>query len=49
MGIAIGAGAGVALGVLLMNVANQPAFFAIGIAIGLLFGTAVGIALDQRE
>lgn len=47
--IAIGAGFGVALGLVLMNVADHPGFFAVGISMGLIFGTAIGLALDQRK
>jgi hypothetical protein len=46
--IPIGAGAGVALGLVLMNVLDHPGFFAVGIAIGLSISTAIGVALDER-
>lgn len=47
--IPIGAGAGVALGVVLMKVADNPGFLALGIAIGVTFGVAIGLALSARE
>jgi len=47
-GIAIGAGAGVALGLVMMTIFDNPGFFALGIAIGVSIGTAVGAALDQQ-
>ncbi len=47
-GIAIGAGAGVALGLVMMTIFDNPGFFALGIAIGVSIGTAVGAALDQE-
>ena len=47
-GIAIGAGAGVALGLVLMTVMDHPGFFAVGIAIGVSMGTAIGVALQER-
>lgn len=46
--IPIGAGAGVALGLVLSTVADHPGFFALGIAMGLMFGVAIGLALDSR-
>jgi hypothetical protein len=48
LAIPIGAGLGVALGLVLMNVVDHPGFFAVGIAIGLSLGTAIGLALDSR-
>lgn len=47
--IPIGAGAGVALGLVLMNVLNHNGFFAVGIGIGLALGVAVGLVLDRRQ
>lgn len=46
--IPIGAGAGVALGVVLMNILDHPGFFAVGIAIGLCLGTTIALILDRR-
>jgi len=48
IGISIGTGAGVALGLVMMNIFDNPGFFALGIAIGVSIGTAVGVALDQE-
>jgi len=47
-GIAIGAGGGVALGLVLMNILNHPGFFAVGIAIGVTVGVTIGLALGNR-
>lgn len=47
-GIVIGAGFGVALGVVMMNILDHPGFFAVGIAIGVSLGTTIGLTLDQR-
>jgi len=49
IGISIGAGAGVALGLVMMTIFDNPGFFALGIAIGVSIGTAVGAALDEQE
>lgn len=46
--IPLGAGAGVALGLVLMNILDHPGFFAVGIAVGLSLGTAIGLVLDRR-
>lgn len=46
--IPLGAGIGVALGLVLMNILDHPGFFAVGIAIGLSLGTSIGLALDRR-
>jgi len=48
-GIPLGAGFGVALGLVLMNIFDNPGFFAVGIGIGLCLGTTIGLALDQRK
>ena len=48
-GIPLGAGFGVALGLVLMNIFDNPGFFAVGIGIGLSLGTTIGLALDERE
>ena len=48
LGIVIGAGGGVALGLVMMTIFDNPGFFALGIAIGVSIGTAVGAALDQQ-
>ncbi len=48
-GIAIGAGFGVALGLVLMNVLDHPGFFAVGIGIGITLGVTIGLALDQEK
>jgi hypothetical protein len=47
--IPIGAGFGVALGLVLMDIFDNPGFFAVGIGIGLCLGTTIGLALDQRK
>ncbi len=47
--IPIGAGAGVALGVVLMNILDHPGFMAVGIAVGLCLGVVIGLVLDLRE
>ena len=49
LGIAIGAGFGVALGLILSTVFDNPGFFAIGISCGLGTGLSIGVALDERE
>lgn len=46
--IPIGAGGGVALGVVLMNVMNHPGFFAVGLAIGLSLSIAIGLAVGKQ-
>lgn len=46
--IPVGAGFGVALGLVLSTVTDHPGFFAVGIAIGLSIATAIGVALDER-
>ena len=46
--IPIGAGFGVALGLVMMKILDHPGFFAVGIAIGLSISTAIGAALDER-
>lgn len=48
LGIAIGAGGGVALGLVMMQIFNNPGFFALGIAIGASIGTAIGAALGRQ-
>ncbi len=48
-GIPLGAGFGVALGLVLMSVTNHPGFFAVGIGSGLCFGLSIGLALDMRK
>jgi hypothetical protein len=48
-GIPLGAGFGVALGLVLMDIFDNPGFFAVGIGIGLCLGTTIGLALDRRE
>ena len=48
-GVAAGAGFGVALGLVLMSIFDNPGFFALGIAIGVSIGITVGVALDQGQ
>lgn len=48
-GVAVAAGFGVALGLVLMNIFDNPGFFALGIAIGVSIGITVGAALDQGQ
>jgi hypothetical protein len=49
IGIPVGAGFGVALGLILMTVLDHNGMFALGIAIGLTLGTTIGMALDMHE
>lgn len=49
IGIPLGAGFGVALGLILMNVLDHNGMFALGIAIGMTLGTTIGMVLDMRE
>lgn len=48
-GIPIGAGAGVALGLILQAVFDNPGFFGLGIAIGVSLGITISISLAERE
>jgi hypothetical protein len=48
-GIAVGAGFGVALGLVLMNVFNHPGLFALGIAIGTTLGITISLAIAGRS
>jgi hypothetical protein len=45
----MGAGFGVALGLVLSSILDHPGFFAVGIGIGLCLGVTIGLALDERE
>lgn len=47
--IPIGTGAGVALGVVLMNILERPGFLAVGIAVGMCLGVTIGLVLDLRK
>lgn len=44
IGLAVGAG----VGLVLMVALGQPAFFALGVGPGLMFGAAIGAARSQR-
>jgi hypothetical protein len=48
-GLAIGAGGGVALGVVMMTIFDNPGFLAVGSAIGVAIGIAIGLALAAAE
>lgn len=48
-GAAVGAGGGVALGLVMMQVLDKPGFFALGIAIGVTIGTVIAIAVAEDE
>lgn len=48
-GIAVGAGSGVALGLVLMNVLNHPGLYALGIAIGVSLGVAISLIIAGRS
>ena len=48
-GIAIGAGLGVAYGVVLTIVADSPAFLGVGISLGVGTGVSIGAALNARN
>jgi hypothetical protein len=45
----IGAGAGVALGLVLMDILDHPGFFPVGITIGLCLGLVIGLAMDRGK
>ena len=47
--IPIGAGLGVALGLLLMTALDHNGLFALGNAIGLTVGVTVGLVLDSKK
>ena len=47
--IPIGAGLGVALGLLLMTILDHKGLFGLGIAIGLAIGVTVGLVQELRE
>ena len=47
--IPIGAGLGVALGLLLMTILDHKGLFGLGIAIGLTLGVTVGLVLDSQK
>jgi ElaB/YqjD/DUF883 family membrane-anchored ribosome-binding protein len=47
--IPVGAGFGVALGLVLMNILDRPGFFPVGIGVGLCLGMVIGLAMDQRK
>lgn len=48
-GIPLGAGFGVALGLVLMDIFDNPGFFAVGIALGLCLGMIIGLIMDRRK
>jgi MFS family permease len=49
VGIAIGAGLGVAYGVVLTAATDNPAFLGVGIAVGTGTGISIGVALNERS